>query len=121
MSPTSHSYFDYYQGDPETEPEAIGGYLPLKKVYSFEPVPEELQGEKVDRVLGAQGNLWTEYIYDWDKLMYMAFPRTAAMAEVVWTSPEKKDYDSFLKRWERSLPKLDSMGVRYRNLSEDDF
>ena len=121
MSPTSHSYFDYYQGDPKAEPEAIGGYLPLKKVYSFDPVPEELKGEKVNRVLGTQGNLWTEYIYDWDKLMYMAFPRTAAMAEVAWTLPEKKNYDSFLKRWERSLPKLDSMGVRYRNLSEDDF
>ena len=121
MSPTSHSYFDYYQGDSENEPEAIGGYLPLKKVYSFEPVPEELKGEQVNRVLGAQGNLWTEYIYNWDKLMYMAFPRTAAMAEVVWTLPERKDYDDFLKRWQKGLPKLDGMGVKYRELSEDDF
>jgi len=121
MSPTSHSYFDYYQGDPENEPEAIGGYLPLKKVYSFDPVPEGLDKNKIDRVLGAQGNLWTEYIYDWDKLMYMAFPRTTAMAEVVWTLPEFKNYDNFLKRWEINSKRLDSVGVNYRNLSDSDF
>ena len=121
MSPTSHSYFDYYQDDPENEPEAIGGYLPLKKVYSFDPVPEELDKDKINRVLGAQGNLWTEYIYDWDKLMYMAFPRTVAMAEVVWTLPEFKNYDNFLKRWEVNSKRLDSLDVNYRKLSDNDF
>ena len=121
MSPTSHSYFDYYQGVSENEPEAIGGYLPLKKVYSFDPIPKELDKSKFDRVLGAQGNLWTEYIYDWDKLMYMAFPRSAAMAEVVWTLPEFKNYDSFLKRWQAGLKRLDSLDVNYRSLSDDDF
>ena len=80
-----------------------------------------LDKNKIDRVLGAQGNLWTEYIYDWDKLMYMAFPRTTAMAEVVWTLPEFKNYDNFLKRWEINSKRLDSVGVNYRNLSDSDF
>ncbi|TET19155.1 MAG: beta-N-acetylhexosaminidase, partial [Candidatus Cloacimonadota bacterium] len=85
MSPTSHCYFDYYQGEPENEPMAIGGFLPLKKVYSFEPTPEELSSEEAEHILGAQANLWTEFIDTPEHAQYMTFPRIAAIAEVIWS------------------------------------
>jgi hexosaminidase len=83
MSPSSHVYLDYYQGDPAVEPLAIGGFSPLEKVYSYEPVPTELTAEEAKHVLGAQGNVWTEYIKTRDHVLYMAWPRAAALAEVV--------------------------------------
>ncbi len=99
MTPQSHTYFDHYQARPEEdEPLAIGGYSPLSKVYSYEPVPEELSPDKTERVLGSQGQLWTEYIPDLQQLEYMMFPRVCALAEVLWLPPEKKDYEDFLKR-----------------------
>lgn len=99
MSPNSHCYFDYYQGPAEQEPEAIGGFLPLSKVYSFEPVPEEFGPEDAAHVLGGQGNLWTEYMPTMDHVLTMAYPRGAALAEVLWTPPDLRDYDDFLARW----------------------
>ncbi len=98
MTPTSHCYFDYYQSENEDEPIAIGGYLPLEKVYGFNPIPEELTEEESKYVLGAQGNVWTEYIPTEDQVEYMVFPRIFAMSEVVWSYPRNKNYPDFVQQ-----------------------
>lgn len=113
MSPTSHCYFDYYQGKPELEPLAIGGYLPLEKVYSFDPVPDELSAEEAEYILGAQANLWTEYVYTPDDADYMLFPRLSALAEVVWSDTRHKDFDDFAKRLQAHLRILDRYDIQY--------
>lgn len=113
MTPTSHCYFDYYQNDQESQPLAIGGYLPLEKVYSFEPVPSELSSEEARFIKGAQGNVWTEYMKSEDQVTYMALPRMSALSEVVWTQPEKKSWTSFKTRLESLFRQFDTMGVRY--------
>ncbi|PWE00546.1 family 20 glycosylhydrolase [Marinilabilia rubra] len=113
MTPNSHMYFDHYQNDPKEEPLAIGGFLPLEKVYSYHPVPEELGDEKAKHVLGAQGNLWTEYMKTPDHVEYMAYPRAVALSEVVWTPIEKKNYEDFLSRLERHYERLDMLDVNY--------
>jgi hexosaminidase len=114
MSPTSHCYFDFYQGDPQFEPKAIGGYLPLEKVYSYEPTPEGLTPEEARHVLGAQGNIWTEYIPDEKQVEYMALPRMSAMAEVVWSPVTVRDYEKFTHRMVRQYQRFDQLGYRYR-------
>ena len=98
MTPTSHCYFDFYQADPETEPLAIGGFTPIMKVYNYNPVPEELSQEESKYILGAQANVWTEYIPDFEKVEYMIFPRMLAMSEVTWTQPGLKNEDVFRKK-----------------------
>ena len=104
MAPTTHTYFDYYQSkDKKKEPLAIGGFLPLRKAYEFEPIPKELTAEQAKHVLGAQGQLWTEYIPNPKKAEYMGFPRYCALAEVVWTKPESKDYSNFIERLKAHL------------------
>jgi hexosaminidase len=113
MTPTSHCYFDYYQSDPATEPQAIGGYTPLKKVYEFEPVPPELNKQEATHILGAQGNLWTEYISTPEHAEYMAVPRMIALAEVCWSRDDKIAWDYFMKRMENQWPRLDILGVNY--------
>jgi hexosaminidase len=118
MTPTSHSYFDYYQSENKGEPLAIGGFLPLKKVYSLNPVPEELGQEEAKYVLGAQGNLWTEYMPTSEQVEYMAFPRMLAMSEVVWSGPSEEieqDYPDFLSRLEPFLKRLDALNINYAN------
>ena len=115
MTPTSHCYFDYYQSENELEPLAIGGYLPLEKVYAFNPIPEELSAIQADYVMGAQGNIWTEYIATSEQVEYMAFPRMLAMAEVVWTNRENKDYGDFVKRVENFHDRLDALNINYAN------
>lgn len=98
MTPNTFCYFDYYQTDQtQDEPDAIGGYLPVEKVYSFEPTAE-LNEEQAKHILGAQANLWTEYIPSTQQVEYMILPRMAALAEVQWTRPEKKDYQQFTQR-----------------------
>ena len=114
MTPTSHAYFDYYQGDPASEPLAIGGWNPLLNVYAFEPVPPELTPAEARHVLGVQGNVWTEYMKTPDHVEYMALPRMAAMAEVGWSPPEARDPEAFLRRLARHLERLEELGVRYR-------
>ena len=115
MTPTSHLYFDYYQSeDRDQEPLAIGGYLPLERVYSFDPVSADLSSEEARHVLGAQGNVWTEYIETADHVEYMVFPRLFALAEVVWSSPESRSFDSFSQRLGWHLSRLDALGVGYR-------
>ncbi|MDT0557747.1 family 20 glycosylhydrolase [Ichthyenterobacterium sp. W332] len=115
MTPTSHCYFDYYQSENENEPTAIGGYLPLEKVYSFNPIPEELTQDESKYVLGAQGNVWTEYMPTEDQVEYMVFPRLLAMSEVVWTNQENKNYPNFVERVEQFNKRLDALDVNYAN------
>ncbi len=115
LTPTSHVYFDYYQSENENEPLAIGGFLPLEKVYSFNPIPEELTKEESQFVLGAQGNIWTEYMPTSQQVEYMAFPRILAMSEVVWTTEDNKDYANFVKRVEHFHKRLDALKINYAN------
>jgi hexosaminidase len=96
MSPGSHCYFDHYQGKSKQEPLAIGGYTPLEKVYSFNPIPKEMSPQMTSFVLGAQANLWTEYITNFDHLLYMTYPRAIALSQVLWCD-KKPDYESFKK------------------------
>ena len=104
MTPTTHVYLDYYQSkDQNAEPLAIGGFVPLETVYSFEPIPAELEPQYVKHVLGGQANVWTEYMPNPKKVEYMAFPRLTALAEVVWTPKERKDYANFLESAPRAL------------------
>ena len=99
MTPSSHVYFDHYQStDTDLEPLAIGGFSSLERVYSFEPVPDILKEEEKKYIIGAQANLWREYIPTYSHALYMTLPRLAALSEVQWTSKEKKDYQSFLNR-----------------------
>lgn len=113
MSPTSHCYFDYYQGKPELEPLAIGGYLPLEKVYSFNPVPDELNEKEEKYIRGVQANLWTEYVSTPEHADYMAFPRLAALAEIAWIPDNRKDFNDFASRLRSHLLLLDKKGINY--------
>lgn len=115
MTPTSHCYFDYYQSTNEDEPLAIGGFLPLEKVYSFNPIPEDLNENERQYVLGAQGNIWTEYMPTSSQVEYMAFPRMLAMSEVVWSNKDQKDYTDFVMRVENFHERLDVFDINYAN------
>ncbi len=114
MTPTDFSYLDYNQGDPATEPLNIGGYLPLEKVYSFDPMPKELSADEQKYILGGQGNIWTEYLETPAAVEYMAFPRMMAMAESVWSMPQNKDFADFTRRLPSQFARLDKRGVNYR-------
>ena len=120
MTPTSHLYFDYYQADPEDEPLAIGGNTPVKKVYSFEPTPEVLSEQEAEHVIGAQGNLWTEYISTPDYAEYMLLPRMSALAEVVWTPEEKRNFEDFKKRMEVLKERYEALDYNYAEHIFDD-
>ena len=99
MSPTSFMYFDYYQTTyTDEEPLAIGGYVPVEKVYSFEPMHESLTAEEQKHIIGVQANLWSEYVPTFSHVEYMELPRMAALCEVQWCKPENKDYNSFKQR-----------------------
>ena len=115
MTPYSHLYLDYYQSaDQENEPFAIGGFLPLDTVYSYEPVPSQLRERDKTRIIGAQANVWTEYMKTGEHVEYMLLPRMLALAEVVWSPAEAKNFTSFLKRIEWHLDRFDALGVNYR-------
>jgi len=95
MTPTSHCYFDYYQSNHKGEPVAIGGYLPIEKVYSYDPIPSDLPQDKHKYILGAQGNVWTEYMPEFKNVEYMSLVRMAALSEVLWKSKERKNLALF--------------------------
>jgi hexosaminidase len=117
MAPNTYTYLDYYQSeDRAKEPLAIGGFLPLEKVYGYEPIPAALTAEQGAHVLGAQCQLWSEYIPTPKHLEYMTFPRLCALAEVVWSPAGRKDYAGFLERLKPHLARLDTIGVNYRPL-----
>lgn len=113
MTPGSHCYFDHYQSDPATEPTAIGGLTTLEKAYSYEPVPEGLSTEEAKHILGAQGNVWTEYMPKSEQVEYMAFPRACALAEVVWSPKGKRNWTDFSRRIQPHLVRLDATGLKF--------
>lgn len=113
MSPTAFLYFDYYQGSAEVEPLGIGGFVPLKKVYDFEPVPKELNETQAKHIIGVQANTWTEYIPTFKQVQYMDMPRIAALSEIAWTKKEDKNYENFLKRLEKQIERYDYLGYNY--------
>jgi hexosaminidase len=114
MSPGKPCYFDHYQSkNRKKEPLAIGGYNPLDSVYNYEPTPKVLSADEKKFILGAQGNVWTEYIKTFSHVEYMSVPRMCAMAEVVWTPAEKKNYHNFIERLKVHTKLLDRMNVNY--------
>ena len=113
MTPTSHCYFDYFQGEAALEPVAIGGFLPLGQVYSFEPVPDGLSPEEAKRILGAQANLWTEYISSPSPARYMLYPRLAAMAEVGWSVRDGRNWDDFRERLKKQLLRYEAAEMNF--------
>ncbi|SVC35927.1 uncharacterized protein METZ01_LOCUS288781, partial [marine metagenome] len=121
MAPTQWTYFDYYQADPDVEPLAIGSYTPLDQVYHFEPKPAGPPPEVRQRILGAQGQLWTEFMKTPEHVEYMAYPRAAALAEVVWSPRENRNYDNFLQRLPRHMQRLEVLGVNYRPPGNDEL
>ncbi|MFA9371583.1 MAG: beta-N-acetylhexosaminidase [Labilibaculum antarcticum] len=118
MTPGGYCYFDHYQGKPETESLAIGGFTSLSKVYEFKPVPPELSKKARKHILGAQANVWTEYITTEDKVEYMVFPRLCAMSEVLWSKESTRDFGGFMKRLDIHLRRLDNEKVNYRPLDK---
>jgi hexosaminidase len=115
MTPTSYCYLDYYQAIHPDEPLAIGGFLPLEKVYSYNPIPQELSAEQAKFILGAQANLWTEYIKDQSKLEYMLYPRLQALAELTWSGEAKKNFPDFVKRLLVHMQQWQRQGIRFAN------
>ncbi len=118
MAPTAFTYLDYYQGKPKDEPLAIGGNLPLNKVYSFDPLPVRLDAAELAHILGTQGQLWSEYIPTPEHMEYMAFPRACALAEVAWTPQDQREFKDFSERLETHVERLKQMGVKYRPLDK---
>lgn len=116
MTPTTYVYFDYAQSKHE-DSLVIGGYLPLEKVYSYEPIPAVLTAEQGKHILGGQSNLWTEYIDNGNKIAFMLFPRLTALSEVLWSSKEKKDYKDFQKRLQTQFKRYDFQGIHYSKAS----
>ncbi len=114
MTPTDFCYLDYAQGDPATEPLNIGGWLPLEKVYQFDPVPKGLTADEAKYIIGGQGNIWTEYLKQPENVEYMGFPRMLAIAESVWSRPEDKNYADFTRRLTAQFARLDRQNVSYR-------
>lgn len=113
MTPGTHCYFDHYQADRAFEPKAIGGYTSLKKVYEFEPVPEDLFTEQKSLILGAQGNVWTEYMHTTDYVEYMILPRMLALSEVLWGKEDSKNWSAFLERLQDHFSLFEKKGYRY--------
>ena len=114
MSPNTYMYFDYYQTKhTDTEPLAIGGYVPIETVYNYEPMHPSLTAEEQKHIIGVQANLWTEYVTSYRHVEYMELPRMAALCEVQWCSPEKKDYADFLQRLLSMVDLYDVKGYNY--------
>lgn len=119
MTPETHCYFDHYQSTNQAaEPKAIGGYLPLRKVYQFDPVPKKLAPEFQARILGGQANLWTEYVPNFRHVEYLMFPRLGALSEVDWSPKAARDWEDFQQRTAQNEKRLSAMGVNYRPLAK---
>lgn len=110
MSPGQYCYLDGYQDAPYSQPEAIGGYLPLKKVYGYEPVPDSLSADEAKLMYGVQANLWTEYIPTEEHAEYMLYPRAIALAEVAWSKPENKSWEDLHRRALKIVDELKAKG-----------
>ena len=119
MTPGAYCYFDSYQDAPHTQPEAIGGYLPLKKVYSYDPIPETFTPEQAKLMYGVQANLWAEYIPTPEHLEYMIYPRILALAEVAWSAVANKNYDDFHARALKAVDELRAKGYNTFDLKNE--
>ena len=120
MTPGNYMYLDFYQADPKTQPYAIGGYTPVKKVYSYNPVPvDSLTIDEQKHILGVQGNTWTEYIQTPEHLEYMMFPRALAVAEIGWTPQSLRTWESFKPRLNAHIPRLQAMDIHCFTLSDE--
>ena len=117
MTPGSHCYFDHYQGKPENEPLAIGGFTSLEKVYNFNPMPDELNAEERKYILGAQANVWTEYILTPEQVEYMIMPRMSALAEVLWGTANPENFIDFKTRLQAQEIWLKNNNINYRKTS----
>lgn len=116
MCPFTDCYFDHYQShDRSHEPRAMGGYLPLEQVYAFEPIPTNLPAQYQPHILGAQANIWTEYMPSLKQVEYMTFPRLCALSEVVWSATAARNWDDFQKRMPVQYRLLDKLGINYRH------
>jgi hexosaminidase len=116
MTSEESCYLDHYQSaDQSKEPRAIGGFLPLRDIYAFEPIPANLAPQFQHHILGAQGNLWTEYVPNLRHAEYMIFPRESALAEVTWSPKGARNFDSFVSRLKTDDRRMDAMGVNYRH------
>ena len=113
MSPGSHCYLDHYQADPATQPLAIGGFTSLEKIYGYEPIPASLSADEAKYIMGAQGNVWTEYIPNTAHVEYMVYPRAAALSEVVWSPKESRNYDSFMERMQSMIKRYYAYGINF--------
>ncbi|HEY4415518.1 MAG TPA: family 20 glycosylhydrolase [Verrucomicrobiae bacterium] len=115
MTPNVYCYLNYYQStNHATEPRAQGGYIPLQKIYAFDLIPTNLPTPAQSHILGAQGNLWTEWIASLPHAEYMLFPRACALAEVVWSAKDARDLNDFERRLKTDEARLDQLGVNYR-------
>ena len=119
MSPGGYCYFDSYQDAPHTQPEAIGGYLPLKKVYSYNPIPETFTPEQAKLMYGVQANLWAEYIPTPEHMEYMIYPRILALAEVAWSAVANKNYEDFHGRALKAVDELRAKGYNPFDLKNE--
>lgn len=120
MTPGNYMYFDFYQADPKTQPYAIGGYTPIKKVYSYNPIPKDsLTAEQEKHFLGVQANTWTEYIPNEEHLEYMMFPRALAVAEIGWTPQELREWNDFKPRMNAHVALLHKHGINAFPLSDE--
>jgi len=113
MTPGTPLYFDHYQAGPAGEPEAIGGFNSLKMVYDYNPIPKELDSTEAKYILGAQANVWTEFISTVSHLEYMVLPRMLALSEAVWTPKEEKNYDDFYNRLQNQFKVFGQKGFNY--------
>ncbi|MFI3332831.1 MAG: family 20 glycosylhydrolase [Rikenellaceae bacterium] len=114
MSPQSEGmYLNFYQGDNRIEPVTIGGDVPLSLTYAYNPIPDELEGDERECIMGVQANLWSEYMYNTSLVEYQLYPRACALAEVAWSQVERKDYEDFSRRINNAYVRLDSYDVNY--------
>lgn len=113
MTPSKWLYLDYYQDSAKADPLSVGSFVPVGKVYSYEPMSAQLTSEEQKYILGTQANVWTEYIATEEKVEYMVYPRVIALAEIAWSPKEKRNYDNFIERLKGNRPLLDSWGINY--------
>ena len=117
MAPNAFAYLDHYQRPASEELskgpeyEAIGGFLPVSKLYGYDPASVARNDKERKQILGVQAQLWTEYMKDWKKVEYMAFPRIAALAEIAWLPKEKKNYEDFRERLDGVMKFYDALGI----------
>ena len=115
MTPDRFVYLDYFQSGLKTDSMNVGIYLPIEKVYNYDPVPKELTEEQQQKIIGFQGNVWTEYMANTDRIEYMVYPRASAIAETAWSPKSAKNFADFEKRLKTHAKRLDNLKVNYFN------